>query len=46
VFRFEPDRQIAVSGLPVLDPKFLGALRDIVVERYRAGVVEIDGGSV
>ena len=37
LLRFEPDRQIAVGGSSVLDPKILGALRDVVMERRGCG---------
>ena len=46
MFRFEPDRQIAVSWFPVMYPKFLGTLCDVIVERSVLGVVEITGGKV
>ena len=34
----EPDRQIAVGGFPVLNPKFTRALCDVFVGRHVLGV--------
>jgi len=39
VLGFEPDRQIAVSGFSILDPKFTRALCDVFMERHVLGVV-------